>query len=153
SIAGAIFLFAGASWVMMPGSSEPQATGEVATAADPMPTASTGSDEADVAVTTEPMTDDQKQQAANAEPATDETAGTGLDGLTALIESEVPTAKPTGTATTAPAQESQMASAGDVKLTPDGREFGSKDGGTRLMLKAKAPVWVRIEDSQGNVVM
>jgi cytoskeleton protein RodZ len=153
SLAGAIFLFAGASWVMMPGGSEPQVTGEVAATADPMPTASTGSDEANVAVTEEPMTDDQKQQTANAapEPQADETAGTGLDGLTALIESEVETAKPT--AKTVPAQGNQMASAGDVKLTPDGREFGTKDGGTRLTLKAKAPVWVRIEDSQGNVVM
>ena len=27
------------------------------------------------------------------------------------------------------------------------------DPGSRLVLKAKAPVWVRIEDAQGNVVM
>ena len=37
--------------------------------------------------------------------------------------------------------------------TTDGRAYGAKASGGRLVLKAKAPVWVRIEDAQGNVVM
>ena len=35
----------------------------------------------------------------------------------------------------------------------DGRQFGDATAESRLTLKAKAPVWVRIEDSNGNVVM
>ena len=46
-----------------------------------------------------------------------------------------------------------MVSATDVAMTEDGREFGTGNGESRLTLKAKAPVWVRIEDAQGNVVM
>ena len=68
--------------------------------------------------------------------------GTGLDGITALIEQNVPQA-------TAPAP----AAAGDVTQTKDGRQFGDATAESRLTLKAKAPVWVRIEDSNGNVVM
>ena len=41
----------------------------------------------------------------------------------------------------------------DVMQTAEGRVFGAKNETTRLVLKAKAPVWVRVEDAQGNVVM
>ena len=41
----------------------------------------------------------------------------------------------------------------EVTQTAEGREFGAKNEATRLVLKAKAPVWVRVEDAQGNVVM
>jgi cytoskeleton protein RodZ len=34
-----------------------------------------------------------------------------------------------------------------------GRVYGGENAGSRLVLKAKAPVWVRIEDKQGNVVL
>jgi cytoskeleton protein RodZ len=34
-----------------------------------------------------------------------------------------------------------------------GRIYGSENADARLVLKAKAPVWVRIEDQQGNVVL
>jgi cytoskeleton protein RodZ len=38
--------------------------------------------------------------------------------------------------------------------TSEGRNFVSEEGGeSRLMLKAKAAVWVRIEDQAGNVIM
>ncbi len=140
SLAGAIFLFAGASWMLMPGGEEPQATEQVATA-DAMPTASTGEEEALVKVTEEAMPDDQPIAT-----AADESAGTNLDGLAALIEEKI--AKQPSTA-----QEIPMPSADDMTLTKDGREFGANNGGTRLVLKAKAPVWLRIEDTQGNVVM
>jgi cytoskeleton protein RodZ len=38
-------------------------------------------------------------------------------------------------------------------MTADGREFGTGNEASRLTLKAKAPVWIRIEDSRGNVVL
>ena len=34
-----------------------------------------------------------------------------------------------------------------------GRVYGSQNADARLVLKAKAPVWVRIEDTQGNVIL
>ena len=77
----------------------------------------------------------------------DDLEGTGLDGITALIEKNVP-----GAAGAAKALEG-MASATDMAITNEGREFGTGNGESRLTLKAKAPVWVRIEDAQGNVVM
>ena len=40
-----------------------------------------------------------------------------------------------------------------MAITGQGREFGAGNEESRLTLKANAPVWVRIEDAQGNVVM
>ena len=64
-----MFLFAGVSYMLMPGAdvTPPAATGQVATvendmpasSADPMPTASTGDEAANVSVGDEPMPDDQ----------------------------------------------------------------------------------------------
>jgi cytoskeleton protein RodZ len=138
---------------MVPTSVDLPATGETASTsiADPMPTASTGTEEAEVAVTEEPMPDDQPVMSADSQ-ASEDTAGSELNGLDALIAKEV--APVSGDKTTAaPAMEQKVASAEDVTLTNDGRAFGGKNEGSRLTLKAKAQVWVRIEDSQGNVVM
>ena len=155
ALAGLMFLFAGASWMMLPGGEEPQVTEQVAIPADTMPTASTGEDEALVKVTEEPMPDEQPIAKATEEAMPgdqpiskipDESAGTDLDGLAALIEQNM-AEQP------ASAQEIPVASAEDMALTKDGREFGANNGETRLVLKAKAPVWLRIEDAQGNVVM
>ena len=153
TVAGAIFLFASASWMMMPGGEPSDETRQAASAAstDPMPTASTGTEAASVKITEEAMPDDQPM-VAETESAADETAGTNLDGLAALIEDKVETKKPTA-APQAADGIAELATAEDMALTKDGREFGATSGGTRLMLKARAPVWVRIEDAQGNVVM
>jgi cytoskeleton protein RodZ len=42
---------------------------------------------------------------------------------------------------------------GDVAETDAGRVYGAGNDTARLILKAKAPVWLRIEDAKGNVVM
>ncbi len=149
SLAGAIFLFAGLSYTLMPGADDPLAKPEPAAVADspadPMPTASTEGQAADVTITSEPMTDDQKQ--ASADYTEDDLAGTNLDGISSLIQDQVPGAKE------AAADLGGLVSATDMAMTADGREFGTGNGESRLTLKAKAPVWVRIEDAQGNVVM
>ncbi|MGQ0484875.1 MAG: helix-turn-helix domain-containing protein [Hyphomicrobiales bacterium] len=133
SLAGAIFLFAGASYMMMPAPDDAAGKPQTAETGDPLATASTGRKPAQIRITQEAMTDDREQ-------APDELAGTNLAGLAGLIEGQppsgkivdrIPVAKPTAAATAAAAGT----------------------GGSRLMLKAKAPVWVRIEDAQGNVVM
>ncbi len=160
SIAGAVFLFAGLSYLILPGADAPPAadakqqttaSGEVTNATDPMPTASTGDEAAEISIGEEPMPDGQPLDVAAAEAAPDTSAddfeGTNLDGISSLIEDQVPGAKE------AAKTLDGMVSATDVAMTADGREFGTGNGESRLTLKAKAPVWVRIEDNQGNVVM
>ncbi len=152
-LAGAVLLFGAASYLLMP-SADTSAQGSLditsteypapppPPSADPMPTASTGSDTADVSVGDEPMPPDETASAA--QPGENDLEGTGLDGITALIEKSVPQS---GKAAAIPAP------ANDMAMTSEGREFGAGNGESRLTLKAKAPVWVRIEDSNGNVVM
>jgi len=161
SVAGAIFLFAGAAWIMLPG--DTPAPEQVAQSVDTMPTASTGPEQAEIKISEEKLPDD----VAAAEPpppaaSTEDTAGTGLEGIAALIEESVAeepvkAKKKAKKADTTAASEVplplEVTSADDMKVTPEGREFGAKTGGTRLILKAKAPVWVRVEDTSGNVVM
>lgn len=167
SLAGAVFLFAGASYMLLPGSDKSatpadqvavtdEAAPEDTPAADPMPTASTGEQSADVSIGEETLPDDQNQTAgaddagaavASADQSSDDLAGTNLDGISNLIQKEVPGAKD------ASKTLEGMVSAAEVPVTGEGREFGADNGESRLTLKAKAPVWVRIEDAQGNVVM
>jgi len=150
SLAVAVLLFAGASYLLIPSDGAHTETTQQASAgldADPMPTASTGPDAADITVGEQPLADDEQPVQQAAAPGEDDLAGTGLDGITALIEQNVP-----GTAGDAKAIEG-MASATDVAITGEGRQFGAGNGESRLTLKANAPVWVRIEDAQGNVVM
>jgi cytoskeleton protein RodZ len=91
------------------------------------------------------MPPQETQTAAVAPDGQNDLEGTGLDGITALIEKNVPQA----TASTTPAP----AATASATQTQDGRQFGDAAGDSRLTLKAKAPVWVRIEDSNGNVIM
>ena len=144
SLTGAALLFAGAAWMLLPAYEPAAVQNQVADPVDPMPTASTGPEAAQVKIYEEPMPDAQPGLTQLAE---DEQAGTNLDGLTALIEEKI---EPPGAP---PAEVSSVAAAEDMTRTSEGRVFGAKSGGGRLVLKAKAPVWVRIEDAEGNVVM
>lgn len=149
SLAAAMLLFAGGSYLLLPSGEERPVAQQAQNAveADPMPTASTGPETADVRVGEQPMAEDAQPAQQAAAPGEDDLAGTGLDGITLLIEQNVPDAA--GKAKPLDA----MPSATDVAITGEGREFGTGNGESRLTLKAKAPVWVRIEDAQGNVVM
>lgn len=151
SLAAVMLLFAGAGYMLMSGGGGAQDQAERAataeTAADPMPTASTGPETAEISVGEEPMPDDETLATKAVEAGEDDLAGTGLDGISSLIEQNVPEAA--GSVQTIEG----LASATDVAITKEGREFGAGNGESRLTLKAKAPVWVRIEDAQGNVVM
>jgi cytoskeleton protein RodZ len=144
----AVLLFATASWVMQPVPSTPSAEQtaqdeDLPAAGDPMPTASTGESDTNVAVSEEPMPEEDTADA----KVEDETASAGkeptseADSIGAFIEGNfedsAPVAKPAKKP--APAKEASAAPAAE--------------DGSRLVLKAKAPVWVRIEDAQGKVVM
>ncbi len=152
SVAGALILAVTAGYLLIPSHQTAKPGAEVAdavpTGADPMPTASTGPEAADVAVSEAPMPADDAGAAA-AKAGENDLEGTGLDGITMLIEKNVLNDSSKAKAKTT----AQPAAAGDVPVTGEGRQFGSENGESRLTLKAKAPVWVRIEDSQGNVVM
>ena len=152
-LAGAVLLFGAASYMLMPHAGKaPEKAMDMSSAdypapppppgADPMPTASTGADTAEVSVGDEPMPAQETQQAAVQPSGQNDLEGTGLDGITALIEKNVPQT----TASTTPAAPAAAKSQG-------GQQFGDANADSRLTLKAKAPVWVRIEDSNGNVVM
>ena len=75
SLAGAVFLFAGISFMLMPGADEPlaqsqQVAGTVNPGADPMPSASTVYENAEITNGEEPLRDDQQLAAAAAPTAT-----------------------------------------------------------------------------------
>jgi cytoskeletal protein RodZ len=147
SLAGAIFLFAGASWMMIPSAETAPQEQQTATVADPMPTASTGSEAAEVKITEEVMPDDilATTDGGSVEQNAD------LDGLGAFIAEQVPEDQKPAVKAMKMAQDVAMVD--DVTQTAEGRVFGAKNEVARLVLKAKAPVWVRVEDAQGNVVM
>jgi cytoskeleton protein RodZ len=156
SIAGAIFLFAWASWMMVPSADVAPAEPQVAIATDPMPTASTGTEAADIKVTEEALPDDVLASTDTSAPvAAEDQPGTDLGGLGAFIAEQVPEDQnPAASAQPIPQNVVPDATAAeDVKQTPEGRVFGAQDQTARLVLRAKAPVWVRVEDAQGNVVM
>ncbi|MCA3562436.1 MAG: helix-turn-helix domain-containing protein [Aestuariivirga sp.] len=144
-LAGAVMLFGAVSYMLMPhdGKAPDKAAG--LSGADPMPTASTGSGTADVSVTDEPMPAQEAQSAAAQPEGQNDLDGTGLDGITALIQKNVPQT----TASTTPAP----AAAASAPNKDGSQQYGIANTGSRLTLKAKAPVWVRIEDANGNVVM
>lgn len=152
----AVLLFATATWLLQPVPSTPgaeqaaQAEEEVP-AGDPMPTASTGGSDTNVAVIEEPMPETSEPEA----KVEEETPATGKDpmgeddslsGIGALIEDGFETPKGEPPQATQPAPQAKPAKK-EASTQP------ASEDGSRLVLRAKAPVWVRIEDAQGNVVM
>jgi len=144
SLAGAILLFAGASYILTPDSVETAQPAQMASQTAPADQAPP-QEPATITISEDDMPDTEQQTAA-IEPV-DDLAGTGLDGLSELINQNVPGAAEQT------ASIGQLTSAEDMAMTKDGREFGAKNDNSRLTLKAKAPVWIRIEDAQGNVVL
>lgn len=151
---GAILLFATASWVLQPvpdtGSDQQVVQDEtLPEAGDPMPTASTGESQTNVAVSEEPMPETAEPQVTEETPATGKDPASeedALTGLGAFIEGNLK-----DQATSVP-KPNQVAPAKPAKQVAN-NAAPAAEGGSRLVLKAKAPVWVRIEDAQGNVVM
>jgi cytoskeleton protein RodZ len=153
SVAGAIFLFAGASWMMIPSAEIAVPEAQVAIVADPMPTASTGSESANIKITEQAMPDDVLAATNNSVPASSDPADTDLGGLGAFIAEQVPEEQTDAIASASKNMAPDVPVVDDVRQTAEGRVFGAKNEVARLVLKAKAPVWVRVEDAQGNVVM
>ena len=154
SIAGAIFLFAGASWMMIP-SAELSCLSRgwrllpIRCRRPPL-----GSEAANAKITEQVMPDDVLAAADNSVPASSEIrrmriwAGLGLS-LPSRCRKNRRLARASASKNMAP----DVPVVDEVTQTAEGRVFGAKNETTRLVLKAKAPVWVRVEDAQGNVVM
>jgi transcriptional regulator with XRE-family HTH domain len=153
SVAVAFILLSGATWMFSGGSDVP-ALEQIADAGDPMPTATTGPDAADVKVTdtamaledsasNEPVAADGDQDAdAALDPAAE-----GAGDLGAFIAEQVGgEADPLAVAAT-----SKPADIATVTLG-EGRVFGNENPAARVVLKATKPIWLLIEDGQGNRV-
>ena len=167
SVAAAFMILAGAHWGLSgsgPGVSvpteqvavaEPKVVAPAVPVADAMPTASTNT--ADVKVSDVPMPDSGK--VATAAVAEDP------DAMGSFIQDQVPAPAPQPKAKPGKIAakkiqdrikiEDQMktATAVAVPQPSDGRTYGAENKDARIVLKATAPVWLRIEDAQGNAVM
>jgi cytoskeleton protein RodZ len=148
SVAAAFMLYIGAQWAMSPSTvaNAPavEQTAQVipaAPATDAMPTASTSPDVANVQVTDSPLP--SGGAIANAAPAGDE------DALGNFIQdqTEQPVVKPKGK------KKLDKATVAEIPQPLDGRVYGAENADARIVLKATAPVWLRIEDQAGNPVM
>jgi len=156
SCLGAVLLFAAATWTLQ-GSRDPEPMPAIT--GDSMPTSSTAGETAGTKLSERRLEEDQPasmlpggQTTTGVAPLSEEdAAAAGLNGLTAFIEQTIDRKDAAKGAGDPPL--GQIAAAEDAVTTSEGRLFGSANQGSRLTLKAKAPVWVRIEDSQGNVVM
>jgi cytoskeleton protein RodZ len=179
SIAGAFILFAGTTWMMAPGSRDTlsqkvDVVAEMPSATETMPETVTDSTSAQVKITDADVPEEPLAATDNMTVATTDDASTG-DPLGAFIEEHIEKSDVVPVAVAEPAEEAVAAvapvelaaeavaapaavtppadqvAAFDPSVSPGGQTFGDPEG--RLTITAKAPVWVRIEDAQGNVVM
>ena len=149
SVAAAFMLYVGVHWAMAPSTSSTvpavEQTAQVVPApaaptSDAMPTASTSPDVADVHVTDSPLPN--SGAIADATPADD------ADALGTFIQDQAsePTVKPKG-------KKLDKAAVTEIPQPSEGRVYGAENADARIVLKATAPVWLRIEDQAGNPVM
>ena len=152
SVAAAFMLFAGTTWLVVPGAKDMKAIDIVAQmpAVDdqPMPAVVTGDTEANVKVTELAIEDEPLSKTDDMTVATTENAPKG-DDLGAFIQDQLGN---DATASTGAVLDPEVSVATVVPSKSAGAQsYGDSNG--RLVITAKAPVWVRIEDAQGNVVM
>lgn len=149
SVAAVFLLFTGSAWMFSGGSDAPTVE-QVADAGDPMPTATTGPEVADVKVKDSAI---EIETAATEQPVAAEdgqTADVAVDengDLGAFIAEQVGVeSDPQTVAATSKPVEIASNDSGD------GRVFGVEDPNARVILKATKPIWLLIEDGQGNRV-
>ena len=164
SLAAAVVLLAGVHW--MTGSHAPQGapTEQVALVQpkpaieDPMPTASTSASAEDVKVTDTALPQGGQIAAATA-PDDADALGTFIqDQAAEPVATKAKPGKKVGSAGKIQdrinaVEQLQVAAANPIPSPSDGRIYGSENKDARIVLKATAPVWLRIEDAQGVAVM
>jgi cytoskeleton protein RodZ len=151
SVTAAFLLFSGLAWMFVPANEPGQTMEQIAdNGSDPMPTASTGPETAEVKITETPIDGaplaavdpDGESAAPQIDPdimgafiqknLEDSGEGDASDGLT------------TGTATDIPPPEALMPG------LEGGRIYGAEEGKARVVLKATRSIWLLIEDGKGN---
>jgi cytoskeleton protein RodZ len=145
SVAAAFMVFAAATWMLVP-SSGPSAPEQVAVTvpADPMPTATTQPEVADVKVSETVMDEDPAAVIAvgdaQGEPVASDPAN-DLDGdaMAAFIKKNV-----------AGAKGAEMTVASTDAAPSNGNIFGATDENVHVVLKANRPIWLIIEDASGR---
>jgi cytoskeleton protein RodZ len=143
SVVAAFMLFSGVTWMLVPSSKTTGDAPQIATVeeADPMPTASTGTEDATVKVTEQPMDGDTVATVEPSEPlVVAQPPVLDEDVLGAFIQQNV------AGASESPSKEQVAA------VQSEGRTFGSPDAKVRLVLKANRNIWLLIEDGRGNRV-
>lgn len=146
SVAAAFVLFSGVTWFLMSGSPDVTQPEQVAMseASDPMPTASTGNDQADVKISEVPMDGEAMATVeGGALPTAIDPPALSDDVMGAFIQQNVAGAKVEDVAKV----EQQQAA-----VQSEGRVFGSPDKKVRIVLKANRNIWLLIEDGRGNRV-
>ena len=160
SCLAAVILFGVASYwlIPVPDHGAPQVAEAIpgpavdAPAVDELPVASTSK------ITEEPLPDTQKSLDSGLGAEADRAANS-LTGLADLIKSDAPPVDKTQQ----PAKQADPVEVSDLapnvsNLTPPqeelgGHVYGEENRDARLVLSAKAPVWLRIDDSHGNVIV
>ncbi len=157
SVAAAFILFSSAVWLASspdaPAPPEQIAVVEDGPAlGDPMPTATTGSNAAEVTVTEKPLASENLAKVDTGQGTAP--AVQNPDDLGAFIQQTLTeTDGVVAPAIDAPIVEASVPAANAKPLLIDGQAYGSEDPAARLVIKATADVWVRIESATGQVLM
>jgi cytoskeleton protein RodZ len=145
SVAVAFFAFSALTYMLVPDSAETVATEQVAVApeaVDPMPTASTGSDSAEVKVSEQPMDADT---VATVEPSLEKPP---VIAQPPVLEDDVLGAFIKDNVAGGDAEAPKQIAAAETQ----GRVYGSPDEKVRLVLRANRDIWLLIEDGKGSRV-
>ena len=167
SVAAALTIFMGASWalsghgqIVVAPAAQVAVIAPAQPAADTMATASTTAQPADIKIADQPM-------GKVPQVAADNTVADDADAIGAFLKDEPTPVKPaalktkSAKATSTKIQdrikiEDQLKAATAAAPIPqpaDGRVYGAENKDAHVVLKATAPVWLRIEDAQGIAVM
>jgi cytoskeleton protein RodZ len=142
SVAGAFMVFATATWMLVPSDGAAPAAEQVAISdtSDPMPTATTVPEVADVKVSETPLDDDPAAAVAVGE-AQGEPVSSELDNdaMAAFIQKNV-----------AGSKAADMTVASTDAAPAKGQVFGATEGDIHVELKANRPIWLIIEDASGK---
>ncbi len=149
-----MLVFGVASWAFMPGDGANSSSGPVIAGTD----SEKSSQVASINTISEQAMPESINNNDKTALAADKAAG-GLSGLDKLIaqniaDVEIPTASIALPRDNKPVQNKLVQKVGEPKAGAGGGQvFGTENKNARLILKANSNVWVRIEDSRGNVVM
>jgi cytoskeleton protein RodZ len=152
SVAAAFLLFSGLAWMFVPSDLPSPAVEQVAqavssdtandSASDPMPTASTGADSAEIKVTETPIVN-KPDSVADAESQPVTLPGLDPDIMAAFIQQNLEGVSDPAVA--------------PIELPPPfgtdeqgARIYGAPEDQSRVVLKATRSIWLLIEDGRGN---